>query len=255
MEKQLIRRFKSTFTGIPSWAWKFKPPMPLIGQQYKPGKSLMIYASAENLSWLHDTETPARFSGKETAWNRYRIRYEQTGKHSDSFFPDVGIQPVSDGGLFAAGLFVSQKFGLPVRTKPRTFLEQIAVSNWCKFSIKSANKINIDYSNLKKLTESLPFVVGELAVLQPKVVMLPKGIWRHAVVRAAMRGASPETLFLPVPQFNAMVINTSMKKYDRPAAQLKRQHQNTPLAIWMDNLSRLNKNHAWRYLAMLKAIS
>lgn len=254
MEKQLIRRFKNTFAEIPKWAWDFKPPIPLIGQQYKPGKSLLIYASAENLSWLHDTETPPRFSGEEEAWNRYRIRYEQTGRRSDSFFPDVGIQPVSDGGLFAAGLFVSQKFGLPVRSKPRTFLEQIAVSNWCKFSIKSTT--NRDYINdIKKLTESLPFVIGELALLQPKVVLVPKAIWKRPLLRAAMHGASPETLFLPVPQFNATVVNTHLKKYDRPAAKLKRQHRSTPLAVWMDNLSRLNKNHAWRYLAMLEATS
>ena len=52
MEKQLIRRFKSTFTTIPDWAWDFKPSIPLIGQQYKPGKGLLIYASAEmHLRW------------------------------------------------------------------------------------------------------------------------------------------------------------------------------------------------------------
>ena len=253
MEKQLIRRFKSTFTTIPKWAWQFPPTIPLIGQQFKPGKGLLIYASAENLSWMHDADTPARFSGKETAWNRYRVRYEETGKHSDSFFPDVGIQPVTDGGLFAAGLFVSQKNGLPVRAKPRTFLEQIAVSNWCKFSIKSVT--NRDYiNNVDKLTESLPFVVGELAVLQPKVALVPKAIWKRPLLRAAMRGSSPETLFLPVPQFNATVVNTHLRKYDRPAADLKRQHRNTPLADWMENLSRLNKSHAWRYLAMLDEI-
>ena len=70
MEKQLIRRFKSTFGSIPKWAWKFPPTVPLIGQQFKPSKGLLIYASAENLSWLHDTETPARFSEEENAYNR-----------------------------------------------------------------------------------------------------------------------------------------------------------------------------------------
>lgn len=253
MEKQLIRRFKKTFTIIPKWAWDFKPSIPLIGQHYKLGKGLLIYASAENLSWLHDSEIPSRFSGKETAWNRYRVRYEENGKHSDAFFPDIGIQPATDGGLFAAGLFVSQKNHLPVRTKPRTFLEQIAVSNWCKFSIEPTSQ---DYINdIKKLTESLPFVIGELAVLQPKVALVPKAVWKHSVLQAAMRGASPETLFLAVPQFNARVVNCHLEKYDRPAAKLKRQHRNTPLAVWMENLHRLNKNHAWRYLAMLDEIT
>ena len=33
------------------------------------------------------------------------------GSHG-GFFPDVGIQPVTDGGLFAAGLFVAERLGL-----------------------------------------------------------------------------------------------------------------------------------------------
>lgn len=252
MEKQLIRRFKKTFTTTPKWAWQFPPTIPLIGNNYKPGKGLLIYASAENLSWLHNTETPPRYSGGK-AWNRYRIQYDQIGKDSDAFFPDVGIQPATDGGLFAAGLFVSQKHNLPIRTKPRTFLEQIAVSNWCKFIIKSTT--NQDHINdLNKLTDSLPFVVGELAELRPKVALLPKAIWKRPLLQAAMRGASPETLFLPISQFNSRVVNIHLKKHDCPAAKLKHQHRNTPLALWMENLARINKNHAWRYLAMLKQL-
>jgi hypothetical protein len=249
METLLTKRFKDTFKTTPKWAWPFKPPVPLVGKNYKPGKGLLIYASAENLSWLHSKKPPARFSG-EKAYNRYRTCYEEQGRTSKNFFPNVGIQPVSDGGLFAAGLFISQKTGLPVRAKPRTFLETIAVSNWCKFSIKSDN--NTDYiANVKKLTASLPFVIGELAVLQPKVVLIPKQLWRHPILRAAMFGASPKTLFLPVPQFNSRVVNIHLKKYDRPATKLKQQSKDTPLADWMENLRGLNKSHAWRYLAML----
>jgi hypothetical protein len=43
------------------WAWPFKPPVPLVGRNYKPGKGLLIYASAENLSWLSKTTAPERF--------------------------------------------------------------------------------------------------------------------------------------------------------------------------------------------------
>ena len=253
MEKQLVRRFKDTFDKTPSWAWDFMPPIPLIGKQYKPGKGLLIYASAENLSWLNAVPTPRRFQS-EQAWNRYRACYEEQGLKSNAFFPNVGIQPMTDGGLFAAALFLAEKNGLPTRKTPRAFLETVAISNWCKFSIKAEG--NMDYINdVKKLTESLPFVIGELAVLQPKVVLVPKAIWKRPLLRAAMRGASPETLFLPVPQFNATVINTHLKKYNSPAIKLKQQHRNTPLALWMKNLSRINKDHAWRYLAMLELIS
>lgn len=249
MEKQLIKRFRDTFEGKPKWVWQYEPAIPLVGKKYKPGKGLLIYASAENLSWFNNETPPPRFL-KEKVWNRYRICYEEAGRDSGTFFPDVGIQPVTDGGLFAAGLFISQKMKMPVRKTPRAFLETIAVSNWCKFSIKS--KKNVDYiNNLPKLTKSLAFVVGELVLLQPKVALLPKQLWKKPVLVAAMRGASPKTLFLPVPQFNSRVVNTHLKKYDRPAAKLKRRHRNTPLAFWMENLNRINNSHAWRYLAML----
>ncbi len=92
----------------------------------RPGRGLLAYASAENLSWLNRQSPPARFTGAD-AWNRYRVRYEAIGRKSDEFFPDVGIQPVTNGGLFAAGLFVSERLGLPTCARPRTFLEMIEV--------------------------------------------------------------------------------------------------------------------------------
>lgn len=142
MQKALIQRFKDTYTGPPAWAWQFNPPIPLIGKDYKPGEGLLIYASTENLAYLNKEGTPPRF-GNEDAWNRYRVVYEQEGRDSKNFFPNIGIQPVTDGGLFAAGLFVAGQCGLPQHSEPRSFLETIAVTNWCKFIIK--NKTNRDY--------------------------------------------------------------------------------------------------------------
>lgn len=249
MQTALIQRFKDTFSGTPKWAWPFKPSIPLVGKNYKPGKGLLIYASAENLSWLTGTTIPERFR-TEDAWNRYRVVYEQSGRDSEDFFPDVGIQPVTDGGLFAAGLFVAGKYGLQQRAKPRTFLETIAVSNWCKFSIEPTSQ---DYvADVKKLTASLPFVVGELALLQPAVVIIPKPVWRHPILQAAMRGASPKSKCLPVPQFNSTVVNCHLGKYEHAARQLRKLSAGTPLDRWMENLHRINKNNAWWYIAMLK---
>ncbi|MCE5340149.1 MAG: hypothetical protein LLF92_03365 [Planctomycetaceae bacterium] len=255
LSTQLVQRFKdiSMFEKIPSWAWQFNPPIPLIGEKYKPGKSILIYASAENLSWLHNSKTPSRFSEKETAWNRYRICYEEQGQNSTTPFPNVGIQPMTDGGLFAASLFLAERNGLPIYKTPRTFLETLAVSNWCKFSIKNRN--NRDYiNNIKRLTVSLPFVIAELVLLQPKIVLIPFQIWNHPILNAAMRGASPKTHFLPVPQFNAFVVNFHMKKYRRPAVRLKNKWAGTTLAVWMENLKHINQENAWRYIAMLASI-
>ena len=161
---------------------------------------------------------------------------------------------MSDGGLFATGLFIARKYNLQQRVRPRPFLETLAVTNWCKFSIKSAS--NRDYiADVKKLTASLPFVIGELTLLQPAVVLIPKQVWARSILQAAMRGASPQSRFLPVPQFNANVVNCHLKEYDRAASRLRNKLKGTPLALWMNRLSRINKNNAWRYIAMLDEIT
>ena len=245
----LIRRFKQTYDGLPDWAWPFNPPVPLVGQRYRPDHGLLIYASAENLSWLNSDPTPTRFTSDES-WNRYRVVYEHQGRASRDFFPNVGIAPVENGGLLAAGLFVADKLGLLTRARPRTFLETIAVSNWCKASIRA--NTNRDYiADVKKLTWSLPCVVGELAVLRPAAVLVPQQVWRHSILRAAMRGASPWTKFIPVPQFNPMVVNWHLRKYERLANRLRRTWTGTALAKWMTAIRGVREAHAWRYVALL----
>jgi len=35
--------------------------VPLIGRNYKPAKNLLVYATAENLSWLNKKDVRGRF--------------------------------------------------------------------------------------------------------------------------------------------------------------------------------------------------
>jgi hypothetical protein len=252
LANDLIQRFKDIFTDVPEWAWPSKPSIPLVGENYKPGKGLLIYASAENLSWLNDDPTPQFFTD-ENAWNRYRVQYENEGRNSKNFFPYVGIQPANDGGLFAAGLLTAIKYGLQQEENPRSFLESIAVTNWNKFSIKSPDK-NEDIRNIKKLTASLAFVIAEMMVLQPKVVLIPRTIWRHLKLQTAIRAASPRSKFLPVPQFNRYVVNFHLDEYNNLATELKQRLKETPVSLWMNNIRRINNNNAWRYIAMLNRI-
>ena len=248
---ELLRRFRTKFTGAPPWAWPFKPPIPLVGHQCTAGEGLMIYASAENLSWLNNKPSPDRFTS-EDAWNRYRVVYEEAGRNSGSFFPDVGIQPMTDGGLFAAGWFICNRLGLPTHAQPRAFLETIAVSNWCKFSIHS--KTNQDYvGDRERLEWSLPYVVEELAALRPAVVLLPHSIWRRGTLAAAMTGASPATRFLPMPQFNVTVVNCHLRDHDASVDAVRQQTATRPLAEWMTHLHGFRERNAWRYIAMLSA--
>ena len=130
----------------------------------------------------------------------------------------------------------------------------IAVANWCKFTVrpKRTETKNIDYiGKLPYLIESVPFVVGELAELRPSIVLLPAQVWKRPVLRAAMRGASPRTRYVPTPQFNATVVNVHLRKYDAPARRLRKRLAGTPLAIWMKNLHGFREEYAWRYIAFL----
>jgi hypothetical protein len=250
---KLVESFKAIYreTKPPDWAWRdVKPSIPLVGQTYKPGRGLLIYASAENLTWLNRPDNKGERFYNEDAWNRYRFRYEHNGRDLKNFFPDVGIQPMTDGGLFAAGLFIAEKLNLEKMEYPRSFLETIAVSNWCKFSIKAAK--NKDYLNdIEKLTLSLPYVISELTLLQPRFVLIPKKILNWPILREEMESASPSSRFLAISQFNASVVNRTLKNYDSSAKQLKELLKDTLLAHWMKELKRMNRDNAWRYIAML----
>ena len=252
LEQTLISRFQATRSEIPDWAWPLEPSIPLVGRRFRPGKGVLVYASAENLTWMNDGPTPSRFKG-QSAWNRYRICLD-TLDEPGAFFPNVGIQPVTNGGLLAAALFVAEGLGLPTAASPRAFVERIAVSNWCKFSIQTDRSNKDPLGNLRWLTPSLPFVVGELAELRPAVVLLPKAIWDRPILAAAMRGASPRTSFLPVPQFNATVVNCHLGEYHWAGERFRGQSTGTPLAKWMANLQRLDPGKAWRYLALLEEL-
>jgi hypothetical protein len=246
---ELIDQFKALFDEPPPWAWPFKPSIPFVGKQYKPGRGLLIYASAENLTGLNGHVLPVFFRSP-AVWNRYRVQYQAEDRDKGGFFPYVGIQPANDGGLLAAGLFIAEHYQLPRAATPRAFLERTAISNWCKFTIQSGT--NRDYiGNVDKLIVSLPYVVNELATLRPRVVLLPKRLWDQPSLRAAMRGASPRTLFLPAPQFNARVINTRLASFDRRTNRLRARLRASQLGSWMARLRAMNTKNAWRYIAAL----
>ncbi len=249
----LIEDFRVIHGGSPPWAWPFVPSVPFVGKRYKPGKGFFIYASAENLSWLNRQRVPGRFV-ETRAWNRYRVVYEEKGKENGDFFPDVGIAPVNHGGLLAAGLFLSESLGLPAKACPREFLEYIAVTNWCKFTVKGER--NRDYLGHRQyMLPSLPFVISELSRLRPRVVLIPKGIMNFPVFARAMQAASPGTEFLAAYQFNATVVNCHLGDYQEAGARLSISFEGSSLARWMDNLAKVPRGHAWRYMAYLDSIA
>jgi hypothetical protein len=246
--ERLIAQFESVFRKAPAWAVQFNPSIPFIGKKYQHG-GLMIYASAENLAWLSDASIPDRFKTIKS-WNRYRIHYDTEGRGSPHFFPDVGIAPVNNGGLLTAGLWISNRNNLPVAALPRDFLENLCITNFAKFSI--AGKTNVDYiGNAKKLDASLSFVELELAELRPSVVILPHRCWCHNSLQTRLLKISSTTQFVPMPQFNATVVNTGLKFYEARGAQMC-QDADKMVLEWMRHLRNISIKNAWRYLAKLQ---
>ena len=107
---KLVDEFKQLHSklGHPTWAWEPMPSIPLVGASYSPGGGLLMYGSAENLTHLKHPFVYPRFSG-ESAWDRYRYEFEECAVSSECFFPKVGIEPISSGGLLTAGLLVAQR--------------------------------------------------------------------------------------------------------------------------------------------------
>jgi hypothetical protein len=235
----------------PKWAYDFVPSIPFIGNEYKPGEGLLVYASAENFTWMNRRDIPARY-GDGRAWNRYRAAYEDEERGSTSFFPTIGIKPFNDGGLPTAALFVAMRVGCKVKVLPRELLETLCVSNWAKFTCKAEKNRNRDYvGNPAMLGHSLQFVLLELLALQPSVVILPDKVWKVDVFSSAMQGVCPSCVFLPSPQFNARVVNCHLTTYAERAEAIRRETQGSLLAEWMGHLRGLNSGHAWRYIAKL----
>lgn len=251
LRDRIITAFELLHHKDLEWAWPFRPSIPFVGERYEPGKGLLIYASAENFGWIRNITPPDRYTSPKRAWDRYRAAYEEKAERPEDFFPYAGIQPVNDGGLLTAGLYISQRFGLATHREPRPFLETLAVSNWCKFTRRN----NRDYiSNLRRLVDSLPFVVAELAILRPAIVLLPNKAWEKPVLSAAMRGASPGSTFIPAFQFNTTVVNCRLDRFSSAAAILQRKSSGAPLSDWMNRLRGFNKDRSWRYIAYLESL-
>jgi len=253
-QDDLIARFQKVCArdGIPEWAWQFKPSVPLIGARYQPGRSLLVYASAENLKKSNTGGKEAPRFSPPSAWNRYRKKYEQHGRGSKDFFPKVGIAPVNDGALLAAALYIAERLGLPTCGRPRAFLETLAVGNWCKFSIYPSSTDYVDA--LVKLECSLPYVEAELSLLKPRVVHLPHRVWKHPSLRKCMQQAAPTTSFLPLPQFQPTVVNCHLDAYHRRGQALCAQMGGTALPEWMQHLRCYKTENAWRYMAKLESV-
>jgi len=148
--------------------WVEAPPaIPFVGDGYgQDGRcKLLVYGSAENLNFDR--------TGQLTY---FRNREQFDGWKNNSFFPPIHMTPISDGTLLTLARYLLHVFKQePFSVEPEAFLQQIAVGNYGKFSLRGDS--NEDYANKPMLLkDSDQYVLADLELLEPDMVILPKTI-------------------------------------------------------------------------------
>lgn len=214
ISSELISRYSRIFRekgDQPVWAvHKTTAPdkllhctIPFVGKDYAAQKKrILLYASAENMS--KDQYDP-RLNDDTIAVDRHRYWFGLTA--GSQFFPNVHLQPMTDGGLVIAARYLAWRFGCCPADTPAAFLEQIAFGNYCKYTISS--KTNVDYAgDRRKLEESRPYVRADIETLKPDIIILPKVICRtEADFLNSIRGKAQ---LIPIYQINARNINCNI---------------------------------------------
>lgn len=244
MEKTLIELYKQIFSqrkNAPTWAThKNTPghshelihcPIPFVGKDYvKQNTKILLYASAENLS-DYNSNGKNYLDCDDYAINRHRNFFDSSTANSDVFFPNVHIQPINDGCLAIAALYVYQKFQSVDNISPADFLERIAFANYCKYTIQSAT--NQDYAyNGEYLKESHAYITQDLKILKPDYIIMPKTIyWAD---RKFIDSIKRTAKIIPIYQINARNINLRIKNWPKASeAEL-----NPVLLDWCSNLGK-----------------
>jgi len=217
-----IKKLKEEYTSIfesdrnsPDWGVKKKtkeenihPAIPFVGESYEMTR-LLLYASAENLTYYEKKIDEYSLEDDSVAINRRQVS-------KSSYFPKVHIAPVNDGSLLIVAAYILNKLNIKLNySLPYEFIENIAVDNFCKFSIKSQDgRIkNKDYVKYKdKIKYSFQYIKSDLEILKPKILILPKSIYNHIEVQEIIKSTLPECLVLPIYQINARNINLIIAK-------------------------------------------
>lgn len=209
--------------------------IPFVGKLYAKEKvKLLLYASAENLS-DYNSGKKDYLDSDDYAINRHRNSFDSSVSKPDVFFPDVHIQPVNDGCLAIAALYVYMQFQRVDWILPADFLERIAFANYCKYTIqpdfKTGKRQNQDYAENQEYLEcSHDYIEQDLKILQPDIIIMPKTIyWRDREFIDRIKG---DARIIPLYQMNARNINRLIKEYPRT----EKQDLNEVLYEWYNHL-------------------
>lgn len=227
--EELSERYRRIFSEKdtePCWAYRksndvsklIHCPIPFVGKNYftQPVKVLM-YASAENLS-----KYDGYLDDDEVAINRHRSFFERSVKENNTFFPNVHIEPISNGALALCVLHILSRISDVGDISPSVFLETIAFGNYAKFTICPDNKKhNIDYAgNCDYLLYSQPYVAADLEVLQPDYIIMVRSMYLgQGKQKAFVDSHKGNAKVIPIYQMSPRTINTGrlFGSYEPPA--------------------------------------
>lgn len=187
LELNLLKKYKTILSneGYPDWSFKVYPAMPFIGNDYQKSKpKILLYGSTENLSEYFGKKENWITSLGEYGFTRNRYMFDKEANKKD-FFPynAFHMQPIQDGSLLTVAKFIVEKT-IPnnkFSDDPYTFLEQLTVGNIAKFSIKSKSNIDYPTSSKIKLMCSFPYIVEEIQLLRPDIIIIPITIYRKVI--------------------------------------------------------------------------
>ena len=253
--KQLESRYKELERQHrPVNAWKIlneyvKPAIPFVGKHYfkqPKGQRVLVYASAENLTWL-DPNVENDYYCSFEAMHRSRKNFE-----GDSFYPNVHIQPINDGGLLIATNRVMRFFFQKEYDEyPREFIERISCANYGKFTIMDSDdgnmsdeknrkkRKNIDYaSNPKLLDFSKEYVKADLEILKPDYIIMPKTMYFKGKQELFLKSTAPNATIVKIMQINNGNVNRHINRMELPECQLTAMEE-----VWKEQVHGYKKEN------------
>lgn len=187
MRENLLKAYqeiRNNMGSSPAWAvHRIDKPsqlvhctIPFVGKDYADQEfKILLYASAENLSGYDGyLDNAANADDRHRGWFD---KWLNDPKEKDKFYPNVHLQPVTDGPLLLAAYYIASQFSSQYKQDldPAAFMEKISFGNYGKYSIESTR--NKDYARVKgKLAVSHDYIKQDVKILQPDLIILPKTI-------------------------------------------------------------------------------
>ncbi len=241
--------------NIPNWAAKKQSnkseaihcAIPLVGKNYynQPYRFL-LYASAENID---ENSNYSILDNDTLAINRHRKLFEDTKNDDYRFYPSVHIQPISDGALLLAALYIVSKIAPEMVTDslmPADFIEMISLGNYGKFTIERKSKkcddtgkiissANKDYASKRELLNaSENYIKTDLDILKPTHIIMPTTIYNTVNRDFLSKYIKDDIKFIGIYQINARNINGCIKS---KGSARQESELTTLIRNWYNNIS------------------